>query len=361
MKPGSLPVVLVVTICCLLCNDPSAQSQAKTAASAAQVHVVITDTALRNNEELPPLRKEDLQVKVSKKVINPAALIPAQGDQGGLQLMILVDDTLDPGVANNLNDLRDFINALPQGSQIGVAYMSNTTIQILQNFTTDRALAAKAIRLPRGNLSAMDSSYFSLISLLKGWPQQKVRREVIMVTDGIDRLHGERPSALGPPTGFGTGAAYTRPPMGGANYSARYPGMAPTTAYHSMPTLSNDAQTASELSQRYNVVVFTIYSPGVGRAGRSQWDQELGIGNLTQLADETGGECFSLSTTQPVSFKPYLDRVLNYINNQYYLVFEAQRGKKDSLQRVDVRTVEKNSEILAPDNVWVTNKPDAAK
>jgi len=341
----STHLLVLAAATALVLAGPPAHPQA--AASAAQVHLVITDTALRNNQELPPLRKEDLQVKLSKKVVDPAALIPAQGDQGGLQLMILVDDTLNQGVGNNLNDLREFITALPQGTQVGVAYMSNATISILQNFTTDRDLAAKAIRLPRGNLSAMDSSFFSLISLLKGWPQQKVRREVIMVTDGIDRLHGERPRTVGPAN------------MGafGAGPSAGNPRGNLPVVYHSMPTLSQDAQTASQLSQRYNVVVFTIYAPGVGRAGRSEWNDQLGIGNLTQLSDETGGECFSLGTSQAVSFKPYLDRIQSYINNQYYLVLRAQPGKKDSLQRVDVRTVANNSEILAPDNVWVPNKP----
>jgi hypothetical protein len=33
----------------------------------------------------------------------------------------------------------------------------------------------------------MDSPYLSLFSLVKGWPQQNVCREVLMVTDGIDR------------------------------------------------------------------------------------------------------------------------------------------------------------------------------
>ena len=37
----------------------------------------------------------------------------------------------------------------------------------------------------------MDSPYLSLFSLLKGWPQQNARREVLMVTDGIDRLSGQ--------------------------------------------------------------------------------------------------------------------------------------------------------------------------
>jgi hypothetical protein len=68
--------------------------------------------------------------------------------------------------------------------------MSNAGINVVQNFTADHDLAAKAVRLPRGSLSTMDSPYLSVISLVKGWQQQKVRRVVLMVTDGIDRLRG---------------------------------------------------------------------------------------------------------------------------------------------------------------------------
>ena len=74
-----------------------------------------------------------------------------------------------------------------------------------------------------------------------------------MVSDGIDRLRGEtpRPSQLGPSFG---------------------------PVYHSMPTISVDATSASETSQRYNVIVHSIYSLGVGRAGRSSWDLRAAVG-----------------------------------------------------------------------------------
>jgi hypothetical protein len=85
----------------------------------------------------------------------------------------------------------------------------------------------------------------------------------------------------------------------------------------------------------------------------------MGLSGLTKMADETGGECFSLSTSNAVSFKPYMDRLQKFLNNQYYLVFNAIQEKKDRLQRVNVQRVEgKNSEILAPENAWV---PGAAK
>jgi hypothetical protein len=340
MKNVKLMLVLLGTVCAVVWCAPNARSQEKPAPSTAEVHMVITDAAMREDAEFPPLQQQDVKVKVGKTVLDPTALLPAKGDRAALQFMILIDDVLDSNIGNDLKELSEFIRNLPDGTQVGVGYMSNTAISIAQNFTTDRELAAKAVRLPRGSTSSMDSPYLSLISLVKGWPQQKVRREVIIISDGIDRLRGERPEAV------------VQGPGGMPNFGV---------VYHSMPTISNDATSASEISQRYNVIVFPIYSVGIGRAARSDWDRQMGLSGLTKVADETGGECFSLSTSQPVSIKPYLDRISNYLDNQYYLVFQAPQGKKDRLQSVSVRTATKNSEILAAENVWVPGPPKAEK
>jgi len=123
--------------------------------------------------------------------------------------------------------------------------------------------------------------------------------------------------------------------------------------YHTMPQISVDASSASEISQRYNVIVSSMYAAGVGRRGRSSWDIELGLGGLSKIAEETGGECYSLGITNLVSFKPYLERFQKALNNQYYLVFLATPKKKAGLQRVAIQTEVPNAEIAAPDNVWV--------
>jgi hypothetical protein len=242
--------------------------------------------------------------------------------------MILMDDTLDPVIGGNLNDIKEFFKAQPPSTAIGIGYMSNAGVNIVQNFTADHELAVKAVRVPRGTFSTMDNPYLSLISLVKGWPQQNVRREVLMLSDGIDRLRGETPapSRLGP------------------NYGS---------VYHSMPTTSVDSNSASEISQRYNVIVHSLYAVGVGRAGRSSWDLQQGLSGLSKIADETGGECYSLSTSNLVSFKPYLERFQRTLDNQYYLVFLATPKKNAGLQRVRIQTEVSNSEIAAPDNVWV--------
>jgi hypothetical protein len=87
-----------------------------------------------------------------------------------------------------------------------------------------------------------------------------------------------------------------------------------------MPTISIDATSASEISQRYNVIVHSIYSPGIGGAGRGSWTAQMGLSGLSKLAEETGGECFSLGTSNPVGFKPYLETLQKLFHNQYYVV-----------------------------------------
>jgi len=328
MKNRKVLLGLLGTMCTLAIGSQIASAQEKTAPSTAEVHVVITDMALQSDSELPRLRQGEVMVKQGKTSLQVTQLIPAQGDNAALQLMILIDDTLNPVVGGNLNDLKEFIKAQPSSTVIGVGYMSNAGVNIVQNFTADHELAVKAVRLPRGAFSTMDSPYLSLISLVKGWSQQKVRREVLMLSDGIDRLRGETPtvSRLGP--NFGS-------------------------VYHSMPSISTDATSASEISQRYNVIVHSLYAAGVGRAGRSSWDLQLGLSGLSKIADETGGECYSLGTSNVVSFKPYLERFQRTLDNQYYLVFLATPKKSPGLQRVNILTEVSNSEIATPNNVWV--------
>ena len=331
----------VVVLCALGVNARIGCSQETAAPAGVQVHMVIADESLRDNSEVATLKPNNIQVKQGKNVLKVNQLIPARADNAALQLFILIDDTCDHSIGNNLNDIRDFVNAQPATTVVGIGYMSNATVQILQNFTADHALAAKAIRLPRGTLSSMDSPYLSLISLVKGWPVAKVRREVLMVADGIDRLRGQSPSPAQP--GLSYGAPYRRMPAGSIS-STRNTGMA---------TISADADSASMASQRYGVIVHSIYATGVGRAGRNAWEAQVGQSGVAKIAEETGGEYFSLGTQNLVSFKPYLDRLQKIFNNQYYLVFQATPKKKPGLQRVNISTEEPAVEIAAADNVWV--------
>jgi hypothetical protein len=350
MKIQKSLIVLAGIMSVLLCGEQSARAQ-----GAVSVHVVITDAALQGNATPPRLDISAVKVKLNKKDVKVTNVVPARGDAATLQFFILIDDTLDTSIGNQLQDLKAFIKAQPSTTLVGIGYMSNATFQLGQNFTPDHNAAINAIRLPRGNISTMDSPYLSLISLVKSWPKQNVRREVLMVTDGIDRLRGDLSGASrfgpGPEPGFGARPGQGFGPGVGAAYGP---------VYHSMPQISVDATTASEVSQRYNVIVYSLYALGVGRAGRSSTEQWMGLSGLDKVSDETGGECFSLGTSQPVSFKPYLDRISNQLANQYFLEFSGVPKGKGGLQRVNIQAEIPSSELLAPDNVWV-GPPEATK
>ena len=226
-----------------------------------------------------------------------------------------------------MDDIREFIRAQPATTVIGLGYMRNTTVNILQNFTADHEQVAKSLRLPLGSTGASDSCYLSLMGLLKGWPAGKIRREVLMITDGIDRLRG----------------AGAEMPMAGRR------GMGPQV----MPYLSPDVDQASQDAQRYGVLVHSIYTRGVGHYSRNYWEVSNGQNGISKLADETGAESFFLGQQNAVSFKPYLDRLQNILDNQYYLVFNANPGKKAGLQRVKIKTEVAKVEVVTADNVWV--------
>ena len=169
--------------------------------------------------------------------------------------------------------------------------MRNGTVQIAQNFTTEHNQAAKALRLPMASSGAYGSPYLSVIDLMKRWPADANRREVMMITDGIDRFRG------GP-------------------------------RYRGLSFISPDVDSASPVAQRTGTTSTTIFTRGVGRLGNNFWEITNGQNGMAKLSEETGGESFYLGTQNPVSFKPYLDGLQKDLDNQYMLEFQAMPGEK---------------------------------
>jgi hypothetical protein len=337
--------LLVLTSGILVIATPAVKAQQAT----VPVHMVVMVEPLSEGDKtVRPLSKEDVKVTQGKNKLQVTDWIPAREDRAGLQLFILIDDTSDKILGSNLGDVKEFIKAQPPTTWVGVGYMRNATVNIVQNFTTDHDQAANAVRLPLGTLSTQDSPYLSLIALLQGWPENKLRRTVLMIGDGIDRLRG-----LSTPSGGIQGPdlqTYTRGARSGRAAAAGPP---PTRSYQTMPMMSPDVDRASQMAQRYGVFVHSIYTPGVGHVGRNYWELTNGQNAMSKLADETGSESFFLGLQNPVSLRPYLDRLKVIMDNQYFLVFQAVPGKKDSLQRIKTRTEVPNVEIVSADNVWV--------
>jgi hypothetical protein len=278
-------------------------------ATGTAVHLVVTVEA-RHGNDVPVLQKEDVMVYQGRDRVKTTDWLPLQGDHAGLELFLLLDDASDTNLGSQLEYLRQFINSQPATTRMGVGYMRNGTVVIAQNLTDDHSAAAKSLRLPIGVAGINASPYFSVADLIKRWPAAPVRREILMISDGIDR--------------YGSGGA-------------------------SDPYVDE----AVEQAQRAGIVIFSIYTRGAGHFGHTFWRINWGQNYLSQLSDETGGESFYLGSEGPVSFSPYLDDLSRRLLHQYLLTFLAKPVKKSGRQSVKVRTEVTNAEVVAADQVYV--------
>jgi len=277
-------------------------------------HMVVTVEA-RHGTTPPEITREDVMVKEGRDRDPVTDWVPAQGEHAALEFFILIDDGASVSLGAQLDDLRQFINAQPATTKIGIAYMQNGIAEVLQSPTSDHAQAAKALRLPRGLVGADASPYFSLQDLIKRWPESTARREVFMVTDGVDWFGG---------------------------------------------TMAEDPYVDAAITdaQRAGVIVFDIYMPGQGHAAHSYWRYYWGQIYLSQVADETGGEAYYIGFSgAPVAFTPYLDAVAQRLNHQYFLGFLAKPEKKAGMRRVRVQTEVPNAELVAASQVYVPASP----
>ncbi len=277
---------------------------------ARAADVTVTVTAVAKKGTPPPIKKDDVQVFQGKERVQVADW----RHDGPLYLAILIDDSIDTEAASQWNDLRAFINEQPQDTLVAVAYARNGAAMVVQDFTQDHALAAKALRIPLGNLGAFSSPYLALQDWLKRWPSSSGdhRSSILLISSGIDYFRG----------GF--------------------------------EPVDPDLDTTIEHAQKENVNLWTIYYPANGHFSRGYFRVFNAQSNLSRLSEETGAESYYLSFDRPVTLKPYFDELLQHLNNQYLLTFGAAGGgKKGKFERARVVTEVPNVQFLTPSEVFL--------
>lgn len=313
-KSGLKLALAVMTVSCLANRPAPAQDKPTTQMVMAKLLVTVEGV---KDKQPPELKPDDVVVKVGKERMQIKHWEAAKGKYADLALFILIDDVLDPSTGGLFGDVKEFIKAQPATTLVGIAYMRSGTISVAQDLTNDHEAAVKALRLPTGNTGAYGNPYLSLTSLIKKWPDHGGRKEVLMITDGIDRLRQK---------------------------SSRMDYMAPST----------DVDTASSAAQRAGVLVHSFYARGVGHMTRTNSAAASGgQSGLAKLADETGADSYFLGYGDPVSFKPYLEDLQKALENQYWLAFDVKPGSKTALKRVKVSTEVSGAEIVTADNVFI--------
>lgn len=269
---------------------------------------VVTVTAVDNkNAQPPPIKKDDVQLYQGKERVQVADWRRSER----LYLAVLIDDSLEPSVANQWDDLRAFIMAQPSSTYIAVAYGRNGSAVVAQDFTQDHALAAKALRLPLGNAGAFTSPYLAIQDWIKRWPDSAERKSIMLFSSGIDYFRG----------GF--------------------------------DPIDPDLDTTVEHAQKKNINIWSIYVPDAGHIGRRPFLAFNAQSNLSRLSEKTGGEAYYLSLAMPVTLKPYFDEIRNHLENQYLLSFMGNGGSKGRFERVRVVTEVPNVQIMTPSQVFL--------
>ena len=207
-----------------------------------------------------------------------------------LSLAILIQDDLSSDINLKLRDISRFVQNLPQGSRVMVAYLSGGALSVRQRFTEDLAKAAGSFRIVFGDPSAAPRSPYDGVSeTLDKFDALPVgRRAILLISDGLDLSSG----IIG-----------------------------------SSPSQSLALQKAILKAQRKSVAIFPVYASRSGGTNVS-FGLMNGQASLASLADETGGRAFVNGSITPIDFEPILKQLNLLVARQFLLSYLSQNMKK---------------------------------
>ena len=293
---------LLVSVALLLLLAATAPGQRKQSGqSSSDRDITILVTAHPHNDRMrdiaAKLKTEDFIVREDKR---PQQIISVtRASEAPTILAVLIQDDLVSRVNNELNALKEFIRRMPDGSRVMTAYVTSGTLQVTQDFTTDRERTAASLRVLRSNEAGSPyNPYVEVVEALRRFDSQPAgRRLILLISDGLDTSHGFRSAS---------------------------------------PRQSPDLDHAITEAQRRSVAVFSIYAPTVGLARVRGMEVNFGQGSLIRLADETGGEAF-MSGTDFVSFDPYFKEMNDVLGLQWLITYRSS-GIGRSFRSVEITT-----------------------
>lgn len=208
-----------------------------------------------------------------------------------LSLAILVQDDLSSEFNLQIADLKKFIQRLPRGSRVMVAYTRGGVMQVRQKFTNDLEKAAQSLRIvTSSDAVAPRSAYDGVIDVLNRFDSLPAgRRAILLISDGLD-------------TSSGIGMA--------------------------TPGQSIDLDNAVRRAQRRSVAVFSIYHPTSSNPNGNSTLTLFGQGGLMKLSDETGGRAFYSGSAAAVSYEPFFRDLSILLNRQFLLTYISTHMKK---------------------------------
>jgi hypothetical protein len=316
MKNPGIAICVAVTI--MLAAAPGfSQSESQQGQGQAVVTVLP-----KHEGVLPPsITGQDLSIKVNGKQARVTSWKLIQSPENSLELVLLIDGSARSALGTQFDSIEHFVKSLPPNTKAAIAYMQNGSAIFAGPLSTDHAEVLRGLHLPAGSAGSSASPYFCLSDLAKHWPSadREARREVVMVTDGIDPYHLE----------FDSDDPYL--------------------------------QAAIANSVRARLVVYSIYWQGKGRAGNSSYENNAGQSLLALVAQATGGINFGTGMSNPVSFQPFFDELTRRFKNQYELGFASSLDGKPQVETLKLKLSAPGAEINSPGQVMVYPATSAQK
>jgi len=268
----------------------------------------------KHNGPLPAsVTSQDLAVKVDGKSAKVTKWAPFASPADAVELVVLIDDGSRTSLGRQMEDIARFIESLPPNTKAGIAYMDNGRAEFAGPLSADHAEVLKALHLPMGAGGSSASPYFCLSDLATKWPSKDLtaRREVVMVTDGVD------------------------------SYNPVYD---PSDPY---------VLAAIRDSVRAHLAVYSIFWRGQGRADGTGGGNFSGQNLLALVAEATGGKNFWQGSGNPVSFEPYLNDLSRRLKNQYELGFTTGLKGKAAVETLKLKMSAPGTEVDTPEQVLV--------
>lgn len=265
--------------------------------------------------QVPAISQQELSIKINGK--NSTVNRWQQFNPNSpVQLVILIDGAARSSLGTQMNDIGKFVQSLPSNVSATIAYMQNGSAALTGPLTTDRAQILRGLHIPSGGVPDISASpYFCLSSLAEHWPSNdlQARREVVMVTDGVDYYDG---------------------------------------AMHYDP---NDPYVEKAISDavKAQLIVYSIYWRDLGRLDRTMAATDAGQNLLLEVTQATGGESYWQGFGDPVSFEPYFQDIDRRLNNQYELGFMTPSNGKTQIESFKLKLSAPNAKVDAPQQVLV--------
>jgi hypothetical protein len=265
-------------------------------------------------QEIPGgIPQQALQLKVNGKQSEVTRLTPLRDPQSKVEIVLLIDDGARSSLGTQMNDIAKFIQNQQPDVKIALAYMMNGRAALTGPMTTDHAAVASQLHLPMVGMPGESASpYFCLSDLAKNWPSHdaSARREVVMVTDGVDY------------------------------YDPRYD---PEDPY---------VLSAIQDSVRAHLIVYSIYWRSQGRFDRTMYANNAGQNLLLEVTEATGGNSYWEGFGNPVDLGPYFADIDRRLENQYELDFIAPIGSKPQMESLKLK-INAPAKVDAPQQVFV--------